>query len=111
MEALARLRPHHPEIDLPRLDRLELGTAQVLGTGEDQGLGLDRRQRLGGVAVEAGRGADVVPVIGPGLVDPTVGVERRHKRRLLLLHRRQHVSPVLELGHKARGNAVSFRKI
>ena len=56
---------------LRRLPRVE----QVLGAGEDQRFGLDRGQRLGGVAVEARRGADVMPLIGPGLVDPVVGVE------------------------------------
>src|SRR4051794_32605815 len=61
---------------LAGLLRFELGIKQVLGAGQDQCSRLDRCQRLCGVAVKARRGADIVPLIGPGLVNPVVGVER-----------------------------------
>src|SRR3954468_15028196 len=74
----ARADRHHLDVGdvLAGLLRLEFGIEQVLGAGEYQRPGLDRSQRLGGVAVESGRGADIVPLIGPGLVNPVVGVER-----------------------------------
>ena len=88
----------HARDVLAHRDRLEFRIEQILGAGEDQRPGLDRGQRLGGVAIESRRGADVVPLIGPGLVDPVIGVERLHDRGLLRLHPGQHVHAVLELG-------------
>src|SRR6266404_8589713 len=77
--------------------RFEFGVEQILGAGEDQRLRFDRGERLRGVAVESGRGADVVALIGPGLVNPVVGVEGLQRRGLLRLHPGQGVHAVLEL--------------
>src|ERR1700685_3151521 len=58
---------HHLDVrDAPGgCDRFEFRIEQVLGAGHDQRLRSDQGQRLGGVAVEARRGADVVTFIGP----------------------------------------------
>src|SRR5712664_4280678 len=95
----ARADRHHLDVGdvLPGLLRLEFRVEQVLGAGEDQRFRLDRGQRLGGVALKTRRGADVVPLIGPGLVDPVVGVERLQRGGLLRFHPWQYVHAVLEL--------------
>src|SRR5215217_8037911 len=61
---------HHTDVAYVagRLLRLIFGVQQVLGAGEDQGLRPDGAERPGQVAIHAWRGAEVVPLVGPGLV-------------------------------------------
>src|SRR5207253_2717062 len=81
----------------PLFERLPLGVQQVFHARHDERLGLDRAQRLRVVAAHAGRGAHVVALVGPRLVDVVVGVEGVEDRVLLRLEPRQHVERVGEL--------------
>src|SRR3954470_8247923 len=68
---------------LRRPTRRGCGVEEVEGRREDEAARTDAGQRTSRVPLEAGRSADVVRRIGPGLVEVVMGVETR---RLLLRH-------------------------
>src|SRR5437763_6924804 len=90
---LVRIDRHRADVaDVARrLQGLPLGIQQVFDARHDEGPGLDGAQRSDIVSVHPGRGADVVALVGPGLIDVVVRIEGVEARVFLGSQPWQHV--------------------